>query len=330
MNHELAQTIDNLLTPQKGILASDESVNSANRNLAKVGVEGNLETRRAYRELFINTPGFEKYVSGMILFDETFWQSDSTGKPMVQTLLEKEIVPIIKVDEGLRKFPGHEGEQYTAGLDSLEERLPKYFEAGARGAKWRTIFKIGEGTPSDALIDANAHSLAMYSLLCQQNGIVPLVEPEVLFKGDHSFVEAQDVTSKVLRKVYEKLNEYGVNLRYTILKSSMVLPGKDSGEAFDPDEIAAATIDVFRESVPEEVPGIVFLSGGQDTVMATNNLNAIALANNTEWFMTFSFLRAIEGPAAEVWRGKPEKVEEARHMFLSELEKDSLAIQGLL
>ena len=330
MSDILTKTTKKLLTYTKGILASDEGINSANRNLAKIGVEGTEKTRRAYRELFINTPRFEKYVSGVILCDETFWQEDSNGKAFRKTLKEKDVVLIVKVDEGLTEFSGNSEEKTTKGVEGLADRLPKYFEAGARATKWRTVFSVGKELPTDDLIETNTETLAKYALICQQNNIVPIVEPEVLYKGDHSFAQAQTVTGKVLKKTFDKLKEHDVNLREVILKTSMVLPGKSSGEDATPSQISTATIKVLRESVPNEVPGVVFLSGGQEPMQATINLDAIATANDTTHFATFSFLRAIEGPAAETWAGKEKNVTKAREVFLKKLELDSLASQGML
>lgn len=330
MTQILAQTIDNILTPAKGILAADESVRSANRNLEKVNIEGTEENRRKYRELIIDTNEIEKYVSGIILFDETFNQKNSEGKLFREVLRDKEIEIIIKVDTGTVEFPNHETEVITSGLDELDERLLKYFTEGARAAKWRSVFKISDTTPTKELIDANATGLALYALYCQKNNIVPIVEPEVLLKGNHSFIEAQDVTSNVLRKVFQKLDDYKVDLSKVILKSSMVLPGSESEEVVNPEEIAKATVEVFEESVPQEIPGIVFLSGGQGPMQATTNLNEIAVANKTDWFMTFSFSRAILFPATETWQGKDENIEVARQVLMKKLRLDSFAMQGKL
>lgn len=332
MNEILAQTVKEIFTPKKGILASDERPSSADKNLAKVGIQGSPEIRRKYRELFINTPDFERYVSGMILSDETFWQKDSNEKSFVETLVEKKIVPIIKVDDSVAPFPFSEDEDLTKGIDGLNEKLANYFENGARAAKWRAVFKIGEKTPTKQAIEANATLLALYSLYCHKNNIVPIVEPEVIYRGTHSFEQAKKVTAQVLQMVFGKLQNYKVDLPNVILKSSMVLPGRESPEnsTVTSKEIAKATIDVFKASVPNEVAGIVFLSGGQDPTQATQNLNKIAKTNDTHWPMTFSFLRAIEAPAAETWKGKEENVEKAREVFLKKLELDSKAMQGLL
>lgn len=330
MTKTTAETIDQILTPGKGVLATDEGENSAKRNLAKANIEGTPENRRMYRELFIETAGVEKYLSGMILDDEMFWLGSTKGKRFTETLMERDIAIIVKVDEGKYPFFGSDKEEFTLGLDALKDRLPNYFENGARAAKWRSVFKISESTPTKELIDANATGLALYAHFCLENDIVPIVEPEVLLNGDHSFIEAQDVTSKVLRRVFEKLDDYGVDLKNVILKSSMVLPGKDSGEEVSPEEIASATVEVFKESVPAEIPGIVFLSGGQEPLEATNNLNAIAKANDSDWFMTFCFSRAIQGPALETWAGNDANIGIAREVFMKKLELDAKAMQGLL
>ncbi len=300
MNKEiLYKNAKKLMISGKGILASDESLGSANKNLQKINVEPTDLNRQKYRELFINTNGIERYLSGIIIHDETFWQADTKGKLFRDTLKEKDIVIIIKVDEGTTEMPNSKGELITLGLDNLEDRLKKYYDNGARAAKWRAVIQIDteKGFPTAANIDANATALAEYSLFCQKQGIVPIVEPEVLFDGNHNLETAEVVTKKTLNAVFNKLIEYNVDLKGVILKSSMVIPGKDNRDDVTPEMIAQATTRVFLETVPAEIPGIVFLSGGQGPVEATKNLNEIAQLEPLPWQLAFSFLRAIEGPA---------------------------------
>ena len=329
MEHSaLYETAKNALSGHRGILASDESPKSADKNLIKAGIEPSPEMRRRYRDLFINTPDLEKYINAIILHDETFWQNDFAGNSFRETLLEKGIEIVIKVDGGLTDLPESPGEKMTLGLDGLKERLAKYYEAGARLAKWRSVISIGEDLPTDAAIEANAVGLAEYSLFCQQNGIVPMVEPEVLLDGDHTIEQAEEVTTKVLKAVFAKLEEFNVDLEGVILKSSMVLPGSDSSQQATPQEIAEATVRTLRATVPEAVPGVVFLSGGQDPEEATLNFNEIAKLEPLPWQLTFSYLRAVEGPAGKVWGGVDANLEAARDAFIKRLELNVKADAG--
>ncbi len=329
-NNDLYEIAKKAMTPGKGILASDESVGSANKNLEKAGITPTDELRRKYRELFISTPDLEKYITGIILFDETFWQNDSNGKPFRQILIEKGIIPIIKVDEGTVELPEFPGEKITLGLDNLEPRLAKYYENGARMAKWRSVIKINEslGLPTDECIEANAVGLAEYALFCQKYGIVPMIEPEVLLDGPHTIEKAEEITKRVLRKVFEVLGEYKVDLKGIILKTSMVVPGSESKQEITPEQIADATVRTLTYTVPAEVPGIVFLSGGQEPEEATQNLNEIAKREPLPWEIAFSYLRAIEGPPGVIWAGKDENVDAAREEFVKRLKMNTLADSG--
>ncbi len=323
---EIQKTAQKIMAKGKGILASDERPTSANKNLIKAGIDlpANLnaqeELRRKYRQLFIKTEGIEKYLSGMILQEETFYQSDDDGYLFRDTLLEKDILIVIKVDGGTVDIPGFPGEKMTLGLDGLDDRLAKYYKDGARLAKWRSVIAIGDNIPTDEAIEANIVGLAEYASFCQKNNIVPIVEPEVLLDGNHTINRAEQVTKDVLKRLFDKLVEYKVDLSGVILKSSMVLPGKDSPEQVSHEEIAKVTVRTLKHSVPKEVPGIVFLSGGQSSDDAIENFNDIAKLEPLPWEIAFSYLRAIEGPATKVWEGKQENVDEARKVFIETLE----------
>lgn len=324
------------MTKGKGILASDERPTSANKNLVKAGIQLPVnpteqeELRRKYRELFIKTPELEKYISGMILQEETFWQKDSEGYLFRDILLEKDILIVIKVDGGTVDMPGFPGEQITLGLDGLDERLATFYKNGARVAKWRSIFSIGNGLPTQENIEANVLGLTEYASFCQKNNIVPIVEPEVLLDGDHSIEQCESTTKQVLKELFEKLIDYNVDLTGLILKSSMVLPGEKYSGEISHKEIAKATVRALKHGVPKEVPGIVFLSGGQESEEAIENLNEIAKLEPLPWEIGFSYLRAIEGPATETWKGKEENVEAAREVFLETLKELHKADKGLL
>ncbi len=316
------------MTQGKGILAADESNETADKRLEAVSAPGGEKNRQKYRDLFLSAPGAEKYLSGVILFDETIRQNALDGEPFVQKLTRLGIVPGIKVDRGAKDFPGFPGEKITEGLDGLGARLKEYFDMGARFAKWRAVITIGEGTPTDADIDANADALARYAGLCQEAGIVPMVEPEVLLDGDHRMAQAEEVTTKTVAKLFEKLTEYRVWLPGVILKTSMVLPGNKSGEQKSAAEIAEATVRYLRAAVPSSVGGVVFLSGGQSPEEATENLDAIAKLEPLPWPVTFSYARALQGPALETWRGKDENTAAARDVFLKWLEESVQADAG--
>jgi len=294
-NESLQNIAKKIMSDHRGILASDERPSSANKNLIKAGIDPTDENRRKYRELFINTPDLEKYINGMILHEETLWQKDSNGVNFRKTLLEKGIEIIIKVDEGTKELSESSLEVFTLGLESLADKLPNYYEAGAKLAKWRSVIRIGKNLPTDESIERNAQDLAEYALECQKNSIVPIVEPEVLIDGKHSIKTAEEVTAKTIKTVFDKLREKEVDLKATILKTSMVISGKDSAEQALPEKIAEATIRTLRNSVPKEVAGIVFLSGGQGPV---------------------------EG------QGKDENIETARKEFIKRLKLNVLADAG--
>jgi fructose-bisphosphate aldolase class I len=333
---EIQKTAQKIMTKGKGILASDERPTSANKNLIKAGItipttiHAQEELRRNYRQLFIKTPGIEKYLSGMILQEETFYQSDDDGYAFRDTLIEKDILVIIKVDGGTVDIPGFPGEKMTLGIDGLDDRLAKYYKDGARLAKWRSVISIGEFLPTDEAIEANIVGLAEYASFCQKNKIVPIVEPEILLDGDHSIERCESVTKDVLKRLFDKLIEYKVDLSAVILKASMVLPGKQCPHKASHGKIAKATVRALKHSVPHEVSGIVFLSGGQSSEDAIENFNDIAELEPLPWEIAFSYLRAIEGPATKAWAGKEENVDEARNVFLSTLETLKKADAGKL
>ncbi len=295
----------------KGLLAMDESIATCNKRFAELGIPQTEEYRRNYRELLVTTPDLGSCLSGAILSDETIRQHTSDGTPFVKVLVKSGIIPGIKVDKSAKDMAGFPGEKATEGLDGLRERLKEYNNLGARFAKWRAVIKIGEGIPTKGCIEANTSSLARYAALCQEAGLVPMVEPEVLMDGDHTIDRCASVTEEVLRSLFHQLYEQRVSLQGIILKPNMILPGKDCPSQVDDDTIANATIDCFLRAVPAAVPGIVFLSGGQPSLKATSRLNAMHSTKRTSlpWSLTFSYSRAIEYPAIEIWRGNKGNLE---------------------
>ena len=295
----------------KGLIAMDESIGTCNSRFGELGIPETEEYRRNYRELLVTTPNLGSCLSGAILSDETIRQHKSDGTTFIEVLVKAGIIPGIKVDKSTKDMAGFPGEKVTEGLDGLGERLKEYRNLGARFAKWRAVIKIGVGIPSRGCIEANAISLARYSALCQEAGLVPIVEPEVLMDGSHTIEKCASVTEEVLRSLFHQLYEQRVNLQGIILKPNMILPGKDCPVQVEDDTIANATIDCLLRSVPAAVPGIAFLSGGQPSKKATSRLNAMHSKNKPPlpWSLTFSFSRAIEYPAIEIWRGKKENTE---------------------
>ncbi|HLD30882.1 MAG TPA: class I fructose-bisphosphate aldolase [Patescibacteria group bacterium] len=329
MNEETLQSIaKKIVADYKGILAADEGMPTAKKRLESIGLESTEESRRQCRELFLTTEGMENYISGVILFDETVYQKNSTGKLFVDLLKEKGIIPGIKVDRGTIDMLLHPEEKITEGLGGLWESLEKYYELGLRFSKWRAVIKIGKNLPTDDCILENARIIAEYAYLSQKAGIVPIVEPEVLLDGDHDLEKSEEITTKVLKIVFEKLREKKVQLDGLILKSSMVISGKDCPVQANPEEIAVATIRCFKNSVPAEVPGIVFLSGGQKAVQATINLNAINKLNPSPWKISFSFGRGLQGPSLEIWAGKSENISKAQKEFTKRMEANRAANKG--
>lgn len=299
---EIAQA---MVAPGKGIIAIDESTNTIKRRFEAVGVECTEENRRAYREMLLTTPKLGEHISGAILFDETLRQSTKTGVPFPKVMSDAGIIPGIKVDMSTHELAGFPGELITAGLDGLRERLAEYSKLGAKFAKWRAVITITEDTPSGVAIEANNHALARYAALCQEAGIVPIVEPEVLYDGDHDIETCYEVTEATLRSLFSSLYEFNVSLEGTILKPSMVLAGKSSDEPSDVDEVAEATLRCFLNSVPAALTGIVFLSGGQTDEQATAHLNAMNQLGAKPWPLSFSYGRAMQQAALQLWAKDP-------------------------
>ncbi len=326
--NDLKAIAQSIVANGKGILAADESTGTIKKRFDSIGVESTEESRRAYRNLLFTTAGFEEFIGGVILFDETIRQGSDDGTPFAELLAGKGVVPGIKVDTGAKALAGAPGETVTEGLDGLRERLAEYFGLGARFAKWRATISIGDGLPSDDAIAVNAHALARYAALCQEAGIVPIVEPEVLMDTAHSLDECHDATSRTLHALYGELDAQRVDLEGTLLKPNMVIPGKGNADQASPERIAAATLDCFRRHVPAAVPGIVFLSGGQSEVEATVNLNAINRIDGRPWPLSFSYGRALQASALSAWRGSPENVEPAQAAFLHRARCNAAAARG--
>jgi fructose-bisphosphate aldolase class I len=283
----------------------DESTGTCNKRFEKLGIPQTVEARRAYRELIVTTPGLNESIGGAILYDETIRQQKRDGTPFVKVLIEAGIIPGIKVDTGAKELAGHPGEKVTEGLDGLRDRLQEYFQMGARFAKWRAVIAIGERLPSWGCLESNAHALARYAALCQEAGLVPVVEPEVVMDGEHTLERCCEVTDQVLRTVFSELFAQRVVLEGMVLKPNMVLPGMSSISQPTLDEVADATVNCFLRSVPAAVPAIAFLSGGQPAELASARLNAmnVRFKLRLPWALAFSFARAIQQPALEIWNG---------------------------
>ncbi|CAG4969961.1 class I fructose-bisphosphate aldolase [Novilysobacter luteus] len=298
---QLAETAQAMVAPGKGIIAIDESNATIKKRFDGVGIECTEENRRAYRELLLTTPRLGEHISGAILFDETLRQSTRDGVPFTKVMTDNGIIPGIKVDKGTHALAGFPGEVVTEGLDGLRARLEEYYKLGARFAKWRAVINIGETIPSGSCIDANAHALARYAALCQEQGLVPMVEPEVIMDGGHDIDECYQVTEVTLRSLFASLYEQNVMLEGTILKASMVLPGTTSGEKASVEEVAAATLQCLKSTVPATLPGIVFLSGGQSDQDATAHLDAMNRMGPNPWPLSFSYGRAMQSAALKLW-----------------------------
>ncbi|XP_020247289.1 LOW QUALITY PROTEIN: fructose-bisphosphate aldolase 1, cytoplasmic-like [Asparagus officinalis] len=315
-------------TPGKGILAADESTGTIGKRLASINVENVEENRRALRELLFCTPGALQYLSGVILFEETLYQKTADGKPFVDVLKAGGVLPGIKVDKGTIELAGTNGETTTQGHDDLGKRCAKYYEAGARFAKWRAVLKISANEPSQLAIDVNAQGLARYAIICQENGLVPIVEPEILVDGSHDINKCADVTERVLAACYKALNDHKVLLEGTLLKPNMVTPGSDAAKV-KPEVVAEYTVRALLRTMPSAVPAVVFLSGGQSEEEATLNLNAMnQLKGKKPWSLSFSFGRALQQSTLKTWAGKKENVEKARAAFLARCKANSEATLG--
>lgn len=325
----LRETAQRLMAGDKGLLAMDESIPTANKRFKELGIPETEEYRRKYREMIVTAPGLGDCISGAILFDETTKQTTADGTSFI-TLLEKAgIIPGIKLDEGAKDMAAFPGEKITEGLDGLRERITGYAAQGLKFAKWRAVITIGEGTPTDGSIYANAHALARYATLCQEAGIVPIVEPEVLMDGDHTIDRCFEVTTRVLQIVFEVLVAQRVYLEGMILKPNMVLPGLDSAAQVDADTVAEATITCLLRCVPAAVPGVAFLSGGQSATDASAHLNAMHVRYpDLPWALTFSFARAVQQPAMEYWNGKDENVAIAQQLLVKRAGMNNAARRG--
>jgi fructose-bisphosphate aldolase, class I len=321
-NDALYAIVAGLMQDGKGILAADESDATAGKRLEIAGLPNQPGNRQDFREIMFTAPGIEEYLSGVILYDSTIRESTDQGVPFVDVLAARGIVPGIKVDKGTRELGVFPGE--------LTLRLREYYDLGARFTKWRSVVTIGEGIPSDEVLRLNATQFAIYALHVQATGMVPIVEPEVIFNGSHSLEKAEAVTTRTLQVLFETLRAYKVDLRGLILKSSMVLAGSEYPEPSSAQDVAVATIRTFQLGVPKEVGGIVFLSGGQTPKRSTENLDAIAKFGKQSWPITFSFSRALEEPVLTTWQGKPENIQSAQKALLETLEQNSLAQQGKL
>ncbi len=314
-----------LVAHGKGILAADESTGTIEKRFKSVGAACGEGNRRDYRELLFTAPGLGEFISGVILFDETIRQRAADGTALIDALKRQGIVPGIKVDKGAKALAGFAGEKITEGLDGLRERLMEYRELGARFTKWRAVITIGSNVPTDLCIRANAHGLARFASLSQEAGLVPIVEPEVLMDGDHTIERHAEVTQRTLRIVFEELAAYRVRLEAMLLKPNMVLSGKDCPQQASVPEVAASTLRCMRRTVPAAVPGLVFLSGGQSDVRATQHLSAMCQLDAAPWELSFSFGRALQAPALKAWAGLPANAGAAQQELLHRSKCNSAA-----
>ena len=329
LSKELETTATAMVAKGKGILAIDESFPTIAKRFKSIDIESNEQNRQAYRDLLINNAGASDFISGMILFDETMRQSGKDGTPFPESLIKQGIMPGIKVDTGAKDLALHPGEKVTEGLDGLRERLAEYRELGARFAKWRAVITIGDGIPSNACIEANSHALARYAALCQEAGIVPMVEPETLMDADNTIDTCYEVTARTLNTLFSELNGQGVNIKHTILKVNMVVSGKKCSQQAGIDEVAEKTVKCLLAEVPAELAGIVFLSGGQSAELATAHLNAMNAANpDLPWPLSFSYGRALQEPCLKAWSGKDENIAAAQGALLKREKLNSLACLG--
>ena len=317
-----------MVAPGRGILAADESSGTIKKRFDAIGVESTEDSRRDYREMLFRSAEGMKHISGVILYDETIWQKAKDGTPLVHLIKKAGAIPGIKVDEGTKPLPFSPDELVTVGLDKLADRLPKYYEQGARFAKWRAVIDIGKSIPSRNCIKANAHALARYAALCQEAQIVPIVEPEVLMDGDHDIDRCFTVTERVLHAVFGELFDARVQLEGIVLKPNMVIPGKKSAKRASVEEIAEKTVTVLKLCVPAAVPGIAFLSGGQSDEEATANLDAMNKIGNLPWKLTFSYGRALQHAPQTTWKGKTENVAAAQRAFSHRARMNGLAALG--
>lgn len=329
-NKILKNTIAQMFANGKGLLAMDESTGTCNKRFAAAGIPQTVEMHRKYRELIVTTPGLNESIGGAILYDETIRQQTKDEIPFADALSKSGIIPGIKVDMGAWKMPGFPNEKFTEGLDGLRDRLAEYKKMGARFAKWRAVISIGNNIPSSTCIKANMCSLSQYAALCQEAGIVPIVEPEVLMEGDHTIQACYDVTEKVLKMLFYQLYQFRIDLEGIILKPNMVIAGKECTTQNSIDEVAEATVNCLRASVPATVPAIAFLSGGQSPEVAVSHLNAINknFKERLPWIVSFSFSRAIQQPALAIWKGQEDNVKEAQKILFHHAKNNAAARRG--
>ena len=324
----LSKTAAAMVAKGRGVLAADESSGTCEKRFKTVGVECTEESRRTYRNLLFSAPGAEQYLSGVILFDETARQKAVDGALIPQYLAKKGIIPGIKVDKGIVNIPFTREEKVTEGLDGLQKRMKEYFDLGCRFAKWRAVITIGADIPTHTCLYANAHALARYAAICQEASIVPMIEPEVLLDGSHSIERCEEVTEATLRATYAAMAAYNVSIEHLILKTSMVVSGKESSRQAGVDEVAERTVRVLKRTVPAAQPGIVFLSGGQSDEAATAHLNAMAAMKGLPWPLTFSYSRALQNPALKAWKGQAGNIGAAQKAFYHRAHMNGLAAQG--
>jgi fructose-bisphosphate aldolase class I len=328
MDKSLSEIANALVAKGKGILAADESTGTIKKRFDAIGIESNPETNRIYRQLLFTTPDIEKFISGVIMFDETIRQSSNDGIPFPKLLSDKGILPGIKVDKGVVDLENFPGEKITEGLDGLRERLQEYKNLGAKFTKWRAVITIGENSPTDVCIGLNVSSLARFAGLSQEVGLVPVVEPEVLMDGNHSLEKCEEVTYKTLKVLFSKLTEHKVDFGGMLLKPNMILSGKESSQKSTQTQVSAATLRCFKEVLPDDLPGVVFLSGGQGPLEATENLNEMNKVQPKKWELSFSYGRALQEPVLNAWLGKDENVKSAQDAFYHRAEMNSLARSG--
>jgi fructose-bisphosphate aldolase, class I len=326
--HTIESSVRALLAPGKGLLAADESFPTIEKRFKELGIASSEGNRRDYRELLFTTPSLAESISGVILFDETIREKTSKGVPMPELLASLGLVPGIKVDAGTEALPAFPGEKFTLGLDGLRSRLAEYVKLGARFTKWRAVLAIGQGIPTEACMRVNARTHALFAALSQEAGLVPIVEPEILMDGDHTIDQCEEVSTAVLERTFEELSEQRVVLSQMILKTGMVLSGSECPTQAGMKEVAAATVRCFRRAVPDAVPGIVFLSGGQPDIPATQRLNAIVAAGSLPWKVTFSYGRALQDAAMKAWGGIPGNAPAAQAALAHRARCNGLAVRG--
>lgn len=325
---EMAAVAKAMVAPGKGILAADESFPSIKKRFDSIGIESTEETRRTYREMLLTAPGAAEYLSGVIFFDETLKQSTAKGERFVDLLNRQAIIPGIKVDAGSKALAGFPGEEVTEGLDGLRGRLADYVKLGAKFCKWRAVINIGQNIPTPAGIDANVHALARYAALCQEAGLVPMVEPEIMMEGDHTIERCYQVTTDTLNRLFAELHAQRVTMETTILKVNMVVPGKKCPQQANRQQVAEMTLRCLRTCVPATVPGIVFLSGGQASIPSTDHLSAMNEIGGNPWPLTFSYGRALQDAALKAWAGKPENFAAGQKALYHRAKMNGLAALG--